>query len=215
VVQGLKSVLFDLDGTLADTAPDLGYALNRLRVDAGLGELSMEEIRPQASNGVRGLLSLGFGITPEDASFSGLREQFLDIYMDNLCVGTRLFDGMEELIDEIERTGLSWGIVTNKPMKFTVPLVEKLGLNAQVVVGGDTCSRQKPHPDPLLYAADRLSVSPAQCLYLGDDRRDVEASLSAGMYPIVAKFGYLSGGMPETWGAKAYIDHPMELVGFL
>ena len=215
MVQGLKSVLFDLDGTLADTAPDLGYALNRLRLDAGLDELSMEEIRPQASNGVRGLLGLGFGISPEDESFSGLREKFLAIYMENLCVGTRLFEGMDELIGEIERRGLSWGIVTNKPMRYTAPLVEKLGLHAQVVVGGDTCSRQKPHPDPLLHAATQLSVSPAECLYLGDDRRDVEASLSAGMFPVVANYGYLSGGKPETWGAKAYIGHPMELVDFL
>lgn len=211
----MKSVLFDLDGTLADTAPDLGYALNRLRVDAGLSELPMQEIRPEASNGVRGLLGLGFGIGPDDASFPGLREKFLDIYMENLCVGTRLFEGMDELIREIERRGISWGIVTNKPMKFTSPLVERLGLNARVVVGGDTCSRQKPHPDPLLHAAQQLSVSPRECLYLGDDRRDVEASLSAGMYPVVAKFGYLSGGNPETWGAKACIDRPMELTRFL
>ncbi|MHB1098529.1 MAG: HAD-IA family hydrolase [Burkholderiales bacterium] len=214
-MQGLSAVLFDLDGTLADTAPDLGLALNALRIKAGLPELSLESIRPQASNGVRGLLGLGFGIAPEDDAFAGLREAFLDIYMANLCNRTRLFDGMAELLDEIGKRGIPWGIVTNKPMRFTLPLVDALGLDAGVIVGGDSCKHQKPHPEPLLYAARKLSVSPNECLYLGDDRRDTQASLAAGMTSVVANYGYLGDGDVGSWGAQGRIDHPMELLKYL
>ncbi len=214
-MQGLSAVLFDLDGTLADTAPDLGLALNALRVKAGLPELSLESIRPQASNGVRGLLGLGFGIAPEDDAFAALREEFLDIYWANLCNRTRLFDGMAELLDELGKRGIPWGIVTNKPMRFTSPLVDLLGLAPHVVVGGDTCLHQKPHPEPLLYAAEKLGMLPSSCLYLGDDRRDTQASLAAGMTSIVANYGYLGGGDVGSWGAQGRIDHPMELLKYL
>jgi len=214
-VQGLSAALFDLDGTLADTAPDLGLALNALRSRAGLAELSLESIRPQASNGVRGLLGLGFGIGPEDAAFAELREAFLDIYMANLCNRTRLFDGMAELLAEIGKRGIPWGIVTNKPMRFTLPLVEALGLNAGVIVGGDSCKHQKPHPEPLLHAAGKLGVLPSGCVYLGDDRRDTQASLAAGMTSIVANYGYLGDGDVASWGARGSIDHPMELLKYL
>lgn len=214
-MQGLTAVLFDLDGTLADTAPDLGFALNSLLTSRGLPALSLESIRPQASNGVRGLLALGFSITHEDPEFDMLRQEFLDIYTENLCRETRLFDGMNELIEEIVERGIPWGVVTNKPMKYAEPLVALLGLKAGVVVGGDSCAHAKPHPEPLLHAAEVLSVLPSNCLYLGDDRRDVDASLAAGMVPIVANYGYLSGGNSESWGAAGSIDHPLELLAFI
>ncbi|HQT26716.1 MAG TPA: HAD-IA family hydrolase [Burkholderiales bacterium] len=215
MVQGLTAVLFDLDGTLADTAPDLGFALNTLLTSRGLPALSLESIRPEASNGVRGLLGLGFSISPQDPGYEALRLGFLEIYMENLCRNTRLFEGMTELIEKIEEMGVPWGIVTNKPMKYTEPLVKLLGLDAGVVVGGDSCSHAKPHPEPLLFAAERLAVSPSRCLYVGDDRRDVEASLAAGMTSIVANYGYLSGGNQENWGAHGYIDHPLDLLAFI
>ena len=215
MVQGLKAVLFDLDGTLADTAQDLGLALNLMRRRRGLDDLSQESIRPHVSNGVKGLLGLGFGISPEDAGYDEMREEYLANYMENLCNGTRLFEGMDALLSEIGRRGLPWGIVTNKPMKYAAPLVEKLGLAAAVVVGGDSCPRQKPHPDPLLHAAKILGISPESCLYLGDDRRDVEASLAANMKPVIAAYGYLGAGGMESWGAEGSINHPLELLRYL
>ncbi len=214
-MQGLRAVLFDLDGTLADTAQDLGLALNLMRRRRGLDDLSQESIRPHVSNGVKGLLGLGFGISPEDDGYEAMREEYLIDYMENICVGTRLFEGMEELLIEIERRNLPWGIVTNKPMKYTEPLVEKLGLDAAVVVGGDSCARQKPHPDQLLHAAQLLGVPAEYCLYLGDDRRDVEASLAAKMKPVIAAYGYLGAGGMESWGAEGAIIHPMELLRYL
>ncbi len=214
-MQGLTAVLFDLDGTLADTAPDLGFALNSLLAERGLPALSLESIRPQASNGVRGLLGLGFSVGPRDQGYEELRQGFLEIYMENLCRETKLFDGTRALLEEMEKRGIAWGIVTNKPMKYTEPLVRLLGLTAGVVVGGDSCMHAKPHPEPLLFAAGKLSVQPSRCVYLGDDRRDVEASLAAGMTPIVANYGYLSGGNQESWGAHGYIDHPLDLLSFI
>lgn len=215
MVQGLTAILFDLDGTLADTAPDLGLALNTLRSGRGYPELPLDIIRPQASNGVRGLLGLGFGLDPEDADYALLRDEFLQVYMENICNRTRLFDGMSALLAELESMGMPWGIVTNKPMRFTLPLVDALGLNAQVVVGGDSCAHQKPHPEPLLYAAERLAVTPGDCIYLGDDRRDVDASLAAGMMPIVAYYGYLGDGDVASWGAHGGINHPLELLKYI
>ena len=214
-MQGLSAILFDLDGTLADTAQDLGLTLNILRSGWGLAELPIETIRPQASNGVRGLLGLGFGLAPGDEGYDALRDAFLEVYLDNICNRTRLFDGMSELLEALGERGIAWGIVTNKPMRFTLPLVDALGLDARVVVGGDSCAHQKPHPEPLLHAAEKLSVSPGECIYLGDDRRDTEASLAAGMMSIVARYGYLGAGGVETWGAHGGIDHPLELLNYI
>ncbi len=211
----MRAVLFDLDGTLADTAQDLGLALNLMRRARSLEDLSQDEIRPQVSNGVKGLLGLGFGISPEMEGYEAMRVEYLARYTENLCNGTRLFAGMEELLSEIENRGIVWGIVTNKPMKYTAPLVEKLGLDAAVVVGGDSCARQKPHPDQLLHAAQILKIPAESCLYLGDDRRDVEASLAAKMKPVIAAYGYLGAGGMESWGAEGAIDHPLELLDYL
>ena len=214
----VNTVLFDFDGTLANTAPDLGRALNRQRLARGLDPVPMELIRTEASAGARGLLGLGFNIRPGDPGYDAMRTEFLDFYAEDLCRETRLFPGIEELLDELESRGLRWGIVTNKPGRFTLPLLQKLGLNTRVacvISGGDTVN-SKPHPEPLLAASDALAVSPEECIYLGDDLRDVQASLAAGMEPVIARYGYLGGDSPpESWGARYLIDHPEELLGYL
>ena len=214
----IKAVLFDLDGTLANTAPDLGHALNRQRIARGLSALPMELIRTEASAGARGLLGLGFNIKPGDADYDAMRTEFLDFYAEQVCRETCLFPGVAELLDQLDVRGLPWGIVTNKPARFTIPLLQELGLTGRtacVVSGGDT-TYSKPHPEPLLAASSALDVAPAGCIYLGDDLRDVQASLAAGMEPVIAKYGYLGNvGPPESWGARYLIDQPQELLGYL
>lgn len=214
----IKAVLFDFDGTLADTAPDLGHALNRQRTARGLTALPIAQIRPQASAGSRGLLGLGFNIKPGDHDYESMRDEFLDFYTQRLCHDTCLFPGIAELLDQLEMRNLSWGIVTNKPARFAHPLVQTLGLDQRVacVICGDETTHTKPHPEPLLIASDKMAISPAHCIYLGDDIRDVQASLAAGMQPIVARYGYLGDDQPpETWGARYLIDHPKELLSYL
>jgi 2-phosphoglycolate phosphatase len=214
----IKAVLFDLDGTLANTAPDLGHALNRQRIARGLSALPLEVIRTVASAGARGLLGLGFNIKPGDTEYDSMRAEFLDFYAERLCHETALFSGVAELLDALEQRGLTWGIVTNKPARFTIPLMQELGLNnraACIVSGGDTVN-SKPHPEPLLTASAAIAIPPQECIYLGDDLRDVQASLAAGMEPVIAKYGYLGDvGPPESWGARYLIDRPQELLGYL
>lgn len=213
-----QAVLFDLDGTLADTAPDLGGALNRQRQRRGLPPLPVAQVRPHASAGARGLLAVGFGLSPGDADYEPMREEFLALYGERLCEETRLFPGMPELLDELERRGVAWGVVTNKPERFTRPLMDALALGARAgcVVSGDTCAHPKPHPAPLLAASQRLAVDPGDCLYVGDDERDTRASLAAGMRSIVACYGYLGSGRPwQEWGAHAGIERPEDLVAHL
>jgi len=212
------AVLFDLDGTLADTAPDLTRALNRVRAANGLAPLPVETTRSHASSGARGLLKIGFGLKPEDARYETLRLQFLDFYADEICVDTRLFDGVAELLAKLEENRLPWGVVTNKAERFTLPLLQRLQLatRAACIVGGDTTARLKPHPDPLLYAAAALRLSPSACLYLGDDLRDVQSARAAGMRALAARYGYLGEGGPiESWQADAIIDHPREVLDYL
>lgn len=214
----IKAALFDLDGTFADTAPDLAAALNRTRATRSLPPLPLDMVRPQASHGSRGLLKLGFGIDPDTADYNRLRDIFLDYYERNICVHTRLFPGMAELVDELEQRGIQWGIVTNKPHRYTLPLMQALGYveRAACLVSGDTCAQAKPHPDPLLKACELIGISPQQCLYLGDDLRDILAANAAGMPGIIARYGYIGhDAQLDDWGAYGRIDNPVELIPFL
>ncbi len=214
----LSAVFFDFDGTLADTAPDLGNALNRQRVNRGLTPLPIAQIRTQASAGARGLLKLGFNIAPEDQGYPEMRDEFLEFYSQRLCQNTRLFPGITELLEQLDQNELPWGIVTNKPARYTHPLITELGLQqrAACVVCGDETTHTKPHPEPLLVACNKIDVSPSDCIYLGDDLRDVKASLAAGMKPFIARYGYLGNDQPpETWGASHIIDKPQELLAYI
>jgi phosphoglycolate phosphatase len=214
----VQAVLFDLDGTLADTAPDLGAALNRMRVRRGQAPLPLALLRPVASAGARGMLAAGLGKTPADADYDALREEFLTEYASALDVGTRLFDGVPELLAGLHRLGLGWGIVTNKIMRFTAPVVAALRLShAGVVIAGDTTAHPKPHPAPLLAACERLAIDPAACVYVGDDLRDIQAARAAGMASVAAAWGYLGdGGDVGQWGADAVVERPdglLEIIG--
>lgn len=214
----IKAVLFDLDGTVADTAPDLGHALNRMRLARGLDALSIALIRTEASAGSPGLLRLGFDVKPGDDDFEQMRSEFLGNYTERICHDTCLFPGMTELLDELEARQLPWGIVTNKPARFTQPLMQLLDLDkrAACIISADQASHAKPHPAPLLAASKQIAIAPAECIYLGDDHRDVAASLAAGMLPIIANYGYLGNGEPpEAWGAKYLIDCPQDLLTYL
>lgn len=214
-----KGVLFDLDGTLLDTAPDMGRALNRLLDEQGLVALAAETIRPVVSHGSIGLLRLGFGIGPDHARFEPLRQRFLALYEDDLTgSGSALFPGMERVLTTLERRGLPWGIVTNKPEYLTRPLLALLQLDARTgcVVGGDTVARRKPDPLPLLHACGLLGIAPERCLYVGDAERDVIAGRRAGMATVIARYGYLGvDDDPEGWGADAAIDDPVALLDLL
>ncbi|MBI2752691.1 MAG: HAD-IIIA family hydrolase [Betaproteobacteria bacterium] len=214
-----QAVLFDFDGTLADTAPDLGAALNRLRADHGLPALSTEALRPHASSGARGLLHVGFDLLPEDSRFECMRDAFLAYYDQRVCVETRLFPGIEEMLAEFERRGIPWGIVTNKSTRFTPRVVAALGLEGRAgcIVCGDTTAHIKPHPAPLLHAARELRLEPGDCCYVGDDLRDVQAAHAAGMRAIVVEYGYgvAHNGGPRNWSADAIIEQPKDLIGVL
>ena len=201
-------MLFDLDGTFADTAPDLARALNRLRSERALPALPVSELRPHASSGARGLIKAGLGIERGHQQFDSLREQFLNHYESALFVDTALFPGIAELLAELERREIAWGIVTNKAARFTLPLMRLLHLEqrAACIVCGDTTPNLKPHPDPMLHASRAIGIPPAGCVYLGDDLRDIQAAHAAGMKALAAGWGYLGGDTPpETWGADAII----------
>jgi phosphoglycolate phosphatase len=214
----IRTVLFDLDGTLADTAPDLGYALNTLLAEHGRPALPYPGIRAAASHGAAALIELGFGIDRNDPHFPPLRERFLEIYRAHLTRATRLFPGMPQLLDTLAARGLNWGIVTNKPAFLTDPLVEQLGLREDVacVVSGDTTANRKPHPEPMLHASRLAGSQPEECLYVGDAERDIAAGKAAGMQTLVALFGYIGrDDHPETWGASGLIHEPGEILDWL
>jgi phosphoglycolate phosphatase len=212
-----RAVLFDLDGTLADTAPDLGAALNRLRAEQGLEPLPLERLRPFASAGARGLVHVGFGIKPGDGEYASLREAFLEYYRDRTCIKTALFPGIAELLEAIAAREIKWGIVTNKATRFTDRIVSALKIKPDCVACGDTTPHLKPHPAPLLHAAEQLRLAPKDCLYLGDDLRDIQAARAAGMRPIAVDWGYHhpENGGPGTWQADAVIARPQELIALL
>ena len=212
------AVLFDLDGTLADTVGDLVAALNRVRADHGLAPVSIATLRAHASSGARGMLGAGLGVAPDDDGYPAMREAFLDYYERGLADTTRLFDGIEPLLAALEERSIRWGIVTNKAERFTFPLLAALRLDrrASVVVCGDTTAHPKPHPAPLLHAAAGLAMGVEQCVYVGDDLRDVQAGNAAGMATIVAKYGYLGEvGDCAGWPATGWIEAPGELLAWI
>ena len=214
----VRAVLFDLDGTLADTASDLARALNRVRAERGLGPVPPAMTRPHTSKGARGLLGVGMGVAPEHATYESLRDRFLGYYAEDLCVDTKLFDGVPELLGTLRERGLAWGVVTNKPERFTFPLMRRLDPDggASCIVCGDTTPKAKPFPEPLLHAAREMEIAPRECLYVGDDLRDVQAARAAGMSVVVAAWGYLGdAGDPAGWGADAVIAHPREVLSHL
>jgi phosphoglycolate phosphatase len=211
----VRAVLFDLDGTLADTAPDLGGALNRMRLRRGLPVLPIEVLRPLASAGARGMLAAGLDVTPAHAQYEAMRDEFLNEYAGALDQDTRLFDGVQGLLSSLAAMGVRWGVVTNKAMRFTEPVIAALGVadDAAVVVGGDTTAHAKPHPAPLLHACDQLGIAPTQAVYVGDDLRDMQAARSAGMPAIVAAYGYLGdGGDIAQWPSDGVIHAPQDLL---
>jgi N-acetyl-D-muramate 6-phosphate phosphatase len=212
-----RAVLFDFDGTLADTAPDLAAAANRLLAEQGQEPLPLERLRPFASAGARGLVHAAFGVKPGDAEYEALREAFLDFYAERVCHETRLFPGIAELLRELRRREIRWGIVTNKSTRFTEQIVLALKLEPDCLACGDTTPHLKPHPASLLHAAAQLKLTPAECCYLGDDLRDMKAAIAAGMRPIAVDWGYHhpeSGG-PGTWDAETVIAHPLDLLSRL
>ena len=214
----IHGVLFDLDGTLIDSAPDLAGAANELRAAHGLAALPFESFRPMVGSGARGMVGVAFDIGPQHERFAELRDDFLRLYEQRMMLQTRVFDAVLPVLDALEQQRCPWGIVTNKAARFTEPLVRSLGLHARAraVVAGDTTPHSKPHPAPLLEAARRVGLPPAQCMYVGDDVRDVQAGRAAGMTTVVAGWGYLGIGEPiEAWGAQHIIRRPAELLNLL
>ena len=212
-----RAVLFDLDGTLADTAPDLAAVLNKLRAGQGLEPVPLERLRPFASAGARGLVHAGFGVKPGDADYAALREAFLEAYRENTCVQTQLFPGIAELLAELGRRSLPWGIVTNKATRFTDRIVATLGLSPACVVCGDTTEHLKPHPAPMRHAAEQLALAASECMYLGDDLRDMQAARAVGMRAVAVAWGYHhpESGSPGSWNADAVIAQPRDLIALL
>ena len=216
--RGFAAVLFDLDGTLADTAPDMARTVNLMREARGLAAVPVDEVRPFVSQGARGMIGAAFDVRPDSPDFPAMRAEFLALYADNLCIDTRLFPGMGELLDTLEARDIAWGVVTNKFERLARPVLAGLGLErrAGVIVGGDTCPRPKPFPDPLLHAAATLGVAPMRTLYVGDDERDVQAARAAGMPVIVAGYGYLGDGPPPAfWNADGIANDVKEITAWI
>lgn len=214
----VQAVLFDLDGTLIDSAPDLGAAVDKMRRDRGMPSLSAERYRPVAGAGARGLIGVAFDVTPEHPEFAALREEFFINYERCMTQSTQAFAGVPELIAELVALDLPWGVVTNKAARFASPLTRAMPLfaSARIVISGDTTPHAKPHPGPLLEAARQLAIDPARCIYVGDDERDIVAGLAAGMGTVVATYGYLGQGAdPSGWGAHATINSPGALLQLL
>lgn len=213
-----QAVLFDLDGTLIDSAPDLGAAADKMRTDRGLPPLSLADYRPMAGAGARGMLGIAFGLTPESPEFAALREEFFMNYETRMLFDTHVFVGVTELIDALVAREMPWGIVTNKAARFTDPLVAATPqfATASAVVSGDTTPHAKPHPEPLLEAARRLGVDPTRCIYVGDDERDIVAGRAAGMMTLAATYGYMGANADFTrWKADGRVESPLEVLQWL
>jgi N-acetyl-D-muramate 6-phosphate phosphatase len=211
-----RAILFDLDGTLADTAPDLAAAINLLQTERGLPPTPYSLLRPVTSGGAPGLIGVAFGLKPDDDGYAELRTGFLANYAAALAAASTLFDGVPALLQGLQQRGLAWGIVTNKAMRFTDPLVPQIGLqHAACVISGDTTAHAKPHPAPLLEAARRLALAPHDCWYVGDDLRDIQAGRAAGMATIAAAWGYCGNAEPACWGADALAGTPLQLLDWL
>lgn len=218
MLHNIDAVLFDLDGTLIDSAPDLGSAADQMRTDRGLPSLPLSQYRPMVGAGARGMISVAFAVTPEDAGFEALKEEFLANYEQRLTRHTRIFDGVAELIERIGLAGLKWGVVTNKAARFTVPLTRAMPLfgTAQTIISGDTMPYAKPHPAPLFEAARQLDLLPERCVYVGDDERDMIAGRAAGMPTVAAAYGYLGGTTDiKHWNADFTIPVPLALLNLL
>ena len=214
----IRTVLFDLDGTLLDTAPDLADALNAVLIENHRPPRSFQEIRGVVSHGGMALIRLGFELDESHPDFQPLRQRLLALYRDNISRTTRLFPGMGEVLDQLGVLGYNWGVVTNKPGWLTDPLLKDLGLfsRAACVVSGDTLETRKPHPAPMLYACERIGCKPEQCVYVGDAERDVEAGRNAGMHTLVALFGYFQAhDRPHEWHADGMIHAPLDLLDWL
>jgi len=214
----IRTVLFDLDGTLLDTAPDLAQALNVVLTENNKPPLPYETIRPVVSHGGIALIELGFELEQSDPAFNPLRQRLLETYRENISRLTRPFPGITDVLDALEKRGIDWGVVTNKPGWLTDPLMQDLGLydRAVAVVSGDTLDERKPHPAPMLHACELAESEPGQCVYIGDAKRDIEAGLNAGMHTLVALFGYLQEhDDPRNWKADALIETPMDLLAWL
>lgn len=211
----LQLVLLDLDGTLADTAPDLAAAVNKMRIARGIEPLPIAELRPFVSHGARGMVGRAFNVTPDDTRYNELRQEFLLEYERALCVDSALFPGMNDTLLHLEGRGIKWGIVTNKLARFTLPLVDALQVSqrAACIVSGDTTPFSKPHPAPILHALSVTGADAAVTVYVGDDRRDIDSGKAAGTRTVVASYGYLGNEVPyQKWGADAVIDSPSELL---
>ncbi|MFM8246569.1 MAG: HAD family hydrolase [Burkholderiaceae bacterium] len=211
-----RAVLFDLDGTLADTAPDLAYAVNRMREDRGLSTTPYDLLRPMASAGARGLIGVAFGVQPGDTEFEAMRTEFLANYEAHIADSTVLFDDIVALLTKIESNDQRWGVVTNKPLRYTDALLPLIGLaHAACSISGDTTPHAKPHPEPLFEAARRLQLAPEQCWYVGDDLRDIQAGKAAGMPTIAAGWGYCGMSEPANWDADFIAGSPREIIELL
>ncbi|WP_222623037.1 HAD family hydrolase [Ramlibacter cellulosilyticus] len=217
ITQDVKAVLFDLDGTLIDSAPDLGAAADKMRTDRGMPSLPLESYRHMAGAGARGMLGIAFGIGPDHPEFADMREEFFRNYESCMTQRTYVFEGVKQLIDSLVERDVAWGVVTNKSMRFAGPLTKGMPLfsTARTVVGGDTTPHPKPHPAPLLEAARQLNVKPIECVYVGDDLRDMLAGKAAGMGTVAATYGYLGTTDVKEWGADIHIETPLALLPLL